>query len=153
MTLRVKTKDLPPAIRHLIREMREGLGKYTLAELVAAEKNDTLNGETTHRSGLPTDDGFSYSKFTSLVDAYTSQKGRKRYSPKEVRVEFQPGAHVQVNVAGFSFNAVNGKEVSRDAETTTSSREVLQAHRSRRPDGARCPDGLCQRGRSVPGRE
>lgn len=131
-TLKVPTKKLPDGIQLLIRDMREGMGKYTLAELVAAEKANVPNGETPYRRpGLPTDDGFSYTTFTNLVDAYKAQKSRKRYVPKEVQIEFEPGFNVEVNVASFSFNAVNGQEVSRDAETRTRLDDAHEPHYER----------------------
>lgn len=117
-SLKILTKDLPPYAKLLIRDMREGMFKYRLDELVLAEKRNEPNGETPYRVGLPTDDGFSYVNYTNLADAYKAQ-GRKRYSPREVHVVFTPRNFALVNVAGFSFNAANGVELFREAEVDT----------------------------------
>ena len=120
MTLRIPTAKLHPYVKLLIKDMREGMFKYSLKELVAAETRGDRNGETVYRRpGLPTDDGFSYANFKTLADAYKAQKSRKRYSPREVSVTFVPGTYVTINVSGFSFNAANGEEVSRDEKQST----------------------------------
>lgn len=94
-TILVPTKQLHPAVRQLIKDLREGMGLRTLGEL---QEKARLG------AGL-------YGAIPANLEEYYTKA--RRYSPREVRVEFQAGTHVTVNVAAFSLNAINGNEVSR----------------------------------------
>lgn len=106
--LRVKTKDLHPAVQKLIKDLREGMGARSLEkvrEAIRREQSRDSGGDLRDTAPLP----------KTLFEAYAKCK---RYAPREVRVRFCPGPNVKVNVAAFSFNAVNGHELSRGEQET-----------------------------------
>lgn len=97
MATNIKTQELHPYVRKLIKDLRDGMGGAEAPEKFLKAQEARANDPNRR---------------------FDAQRKPRRFSPREVKVVFQPGAHVTHNVAAFSFQAVNGVEVSRAGHET-----------------------------------